>query len=130
MAEKKLTFPKSIGAAIDLLYTLRSNRLAEEKKIEELKAQESALREHIMANFAKSDLDGAKGKLATASIKRSTQAEIEDWPKYLKWVLKNEAYACVQKRVGITALREYWDNGKQVPGVTPIQVEDLSLTKV
>jgi len=130
MATKKLTFPKSIGASIDLLYTLRANRLAEEKQIEILKNQETALREHIMANFAKADLDGAKGKIATASIKRSTQATITDWPKYLKWVVKEGAYACVQKRAGITALREYWDNKKVVPGVEQIEVEDLSLTKV
>ena len=126
----KSTFPKSIGASIDLLYTLRANRLAEEKKIETLKLQESSLKEHIMANFAKADLDGAKGKLATASIKKSVQAEIVDWPLYLKWTVKNEAYGCVQKRVGITALREYWDNKKQVPGVEQMVVEDLSLTKV
>jgi hypothetical protein len=126
----KSNFPKSIGASIDLLYTLRSNRLAEEKKIETLKLQESSLKDHIMANFAKADLDGAKGKVATASIKHSVQANITDWEKYVKWCVKNEAYGCIQKRAGITALREYWDNKKEVPGVEQVVVEDLSLTKV
>lgn len=127
---KKMTFPTSIGASIDLLYTLRAQRIELDRKVDEMKAQEAALKDHIMANFAKSDLDGAKGKIATASIKHSIQANVTDFPTYLKWVVKNQAYACVQKRAGITALREYWDNGKQVPGVEPVETEDLSLTKV
>jgi hypothetical protein len=126
---KPPVFPKSIGASIDLLYTLRSTRIEKEKVIEEEKKLESALKEHIMANFAKSELDGAKGQLATASIKRSTQAEIVDWELYIKWMVKKKDYACVQKRVGITALREHWDNGEVVPGVEQIQTEELSLTK-
>ena len=130
MVTKAISFPKSIGASIDLLYTLRANRLEEEKKIEVLKNQESSLKQHIMSNFAKSELDGAKGKVASASIKRSTQGEVTDWEIYLKWIVKQKAYGCVQKRVGITALREYWDEGKTVPGVERVEVEDLSLTKV
>jgi hypothetical protein len=123
------TFPKTIGASIDLLYTLRATRIEKERLIEAEKATESALKEHIMANFAATELDGAKGKLATASIKETTNANIVDWEKYLKWMLKKKDYALVQKRVGITALREHWDNGETVDGVEQIVVKELSLTK-
>jgi hypothetical protein len=122
------TFPKTLGAAIDLYYTLRAQRLDREKEVAAMQATESALGEHIMANFAAADVDGAKGKIATASISRSTQAEIEDWTKYLTWCAKKDP-AGVQKRVGITALREHWDNGEKIPGVKPITVEKLSVTK-
>lgn len=130
MAQNKTTFPKSIGASIDLLYTMRTQRLLEQKKIEDMQLKESALKDHIMSNFAKADLDGAKGKVATASIKRSVQADITDWEAYLKWCVKKGAYSCVQKRAGITALREHWDNKEHVPGVEQMVVDDLSLTKV
>ncbi len=126
----KEKFPKTVGAAIDLLYNMRSERLEEEKRIENMKKSESALREHIMANFAKQEVEGARGKLATASIKRSVQADITDWPAYLKYVTKSGNYSLVQKRAGITGLRELWDDGKQVPGVEPVVTEDLSLTKI
>jgi hypothetical protein len=122
------TFPKSIGAAIDLLYTLRATRIEKERLIEAEKATETALKEHILANFASSELDGAKGKLATASIKESTQANITDWEAYLKWAQKKDPSA-VQKRVGITALREHWDNEEVVPGVEKVVTKELSLTK-
>lgn len=127
---KAPTFPKSIGATIDLLYTLRSQRLEEEKRIESMKSQEAALKAHIMTNFAQSDIDGAKGKLATASIKRSTQAEVMDWDLFWAYIGKTKDWELLQKRVGITALRERWDHGKNIPGVEPRVIEDLSLTKV
>jgi len=131
MAKKQAepVFPKSLGAAIDLLYTMRAQRLEEAKKLEVMQAQETALKAHIMANFASGDLDGAKGKVAVASIKRNTQAEVEDWEAYLKWAARKDP-TCVQKRVGITALRTHWDNNEVVPGVKPVIVEELSLTKV
>lgn len=125
---KTLVFPKTIGAAIDLLYTLREMRLKQEKILEQEKSREDALREHIMQNFAVGDLEGAKGKLATASIKESDQAQIVNWEEYLKWASKKDPEA-VQKRVGITALREHWDNNEKIPGVERIKVRTLSLNK-
>jgi hypothetical protein len=133
MAAKKQpagpTFPKSIGASIDLLYTLRATRIEKERAIEEEKKVETALKEHIMANFADTDLDGAKGKVATASIKESEQANITDWEKYVGWAVKKKDFSLIQKRVGITALREHWDNNEIIPGVEKVIVKELSLTK-
>ena len=132
MATSKKTadvFPKTIGAAIDLLYTLRSTRLEAQRAVDAMENKESALRGHIMANFQKSDLNGGKGKLATASIMTSSQAEIVDFPQYVGWVVKNKDYSCLQKRVGITSVREHWDNGEQIPGIEMKTVETLSLTK-
>jgi hypothetical protein len=81
-----------------------------------------------MANFASADIEGARGNIATASITRSTQADVTDWDAYVRWAAKKDPSA-VQRRVGITALREHWDNGEKVPGVQPVVVEKLSVTK-
>ena len=123
-------FPKTIGAAIDLLFTLRAQRLEAQKSVDAMEAKEGALRAHLMANFKGSDIDGAKGKVATASIMRSNQAEITDFEAFVKWAVKKKAYACLRKQVGITAVREYWDNKEVIPGLEVKPVETLSLTKV
>jgi hypothetical protein len=127
---KSNSFPTSIGAAIDLLYALRQQRLDEQKKVDAIQVKEKALEDHIRGNFAELELDGAKGRTATASLKRSIQADVTDFPAYLKWIVKKGDMACVQKRVGITALREHWANGEKVPGVEQIEVVTLSLQKV
>lgn len=132
MATKKQptpVFPSTIGASIDLLYTMREERLIAQRAVDEMEKKEGALRSHIMANFANADIDGAKGRVATASIQRSMQAEIIDFEEFVRWAVKKKAYSCLQKRVGITSVREYWDNGDKVPGLEPKEVVTLSLVK-
>src|SRR5574343_379120 len=124
-----MAMPKTIGATIDLLYELREQRQALTKQIEALKEKEASLEDHLMTNFDRSGLDGAKGKLATASLKRSTVADVTDWDKLWAYIGKNKAYELVQKRASITALRERWDAGKEVPGVAPKEITTLSLVK-
>jgi hypothetical protein len=123
------SMPTTLGACIDLLYTHRAVRLAQQKKVDEMKKIEDALEAHILANFAASELDGAKGNVATAAITRRTQATILDFEKFVRWVVKHKAFSALQKRVGITAVREYWDEGKKVDGLESLIITDLSLTK-
>lgn len=128
----KIDIPKTPGAAIDLLYTIRQERLAIEKQAEAKKAIEEAIRTHIMNNFAKLEIDGAKGKLATAALKPSTEAKIVDWEKFVRWVVRTKNWGCIQKRPGITSIRELWEAEKPVTvdGVEPVPVTTLTLNKV
>ena len=122
-------FPKTLGQAIDTVYTLREERLAAQKIVDAKQAQETALHAHIIQKLKEQDMEGSKGAIATASIQRSTQAEVFDWNEYCKYMAKNKAWDMVQQRASITALRARWDNKVEVPGVRPIVVEKLSLTK-
>lgn len=124
-----MKLPTSLGATIDLLYALRAERLALGKTLKEMQEKETAIELHLMNNFAKGDLEGARGKVATASLKYTTVADVTDWDAYYAYVAKNKAWELLQKRVGITALRERWDAKKQVPGVEPKTITDISLTK-
>ena len=124
-----LAMPKTLGAAIDLLYTLRAARLEAEKVIEAKKDQETALTAHILQRLKDGDLEGGKGDMATASIMRSTQADITDFTEFCKYVAKHKAWDLLRQQPAIIALRARWDNKENVPGVTPVVIEKLSLTK-
>ena len=124
-----MKMPKTIGETIDLMYTLREERKVHEAAIRGIKEKEDALESHLMSNFERVGLDGAKGKLATAAIKRSTVAEVTDWDAFYKYIAKNKAWDLMQKRASITSLRERWDDNKVVPGVQPKVIESLSLNK-
>jgi hypothetical protein len=122
-------FPKSLGACIDKLYGLRAKRLAAQKKIEAMGAMETAYENHILNTFAKADLDGAKGKTATAGIKRQTIYSIKDWEAFTGYVAETKQWDLMRKQAGSTACRERYDNGVEIPGIEPIAKITLSLTK-
>jgi hypothetical protein len=127
--ETTLQMPKTIGEAIDLLYSMRTERLAFQKQVDDAQEKETILKKHIIQNFAAVDLEGARGLTATASLKRTTQANVLDWDAYHAYIVDNDAWDLVQKRTSITALKERWENGEQIPGVEKYEVLDLSLTK-
>ena len=128
-AVPEVPFPKTLGAAIDTLYQLREERLNAQKLVDAKQAQESALSAHIVQKLKEQDMEGSKGNVATAAIQRSTQAEVTDWIAYCKYMAKQKAWDMVQARPAIQALRARWDNKVDVPGVRPIVIEKLSLTK-
>jgi len=130
MADKKVVYPKTIGGCIDLLYKNRAERLELNAKIDALKSAEGALEAHIINSFAKTEIAGAKGKTATASIKTTTVVNTTDWDVYLAYVVKKKAWDLLRKQPAARAVQERWDQGVEVPGVEPFVKISLSLTKV
>jgi hypothetical protein len=124
-----IKYPKTLGACIDLAYKMRSERLELDKEVEKLKEEEAALKQHIMNSFDKVNIDGARGKVATASLSPRTVAQVEDWEALQKYIKKTGAFDLLQRRVNDAAFRERLDAKKTVPGVVPFVITTLSLTK-
>ena len=124
--------PKSLATCADLLYTTREERYAAQKVVEALAAKEAILREHLINNLPKSDASGIAGKLARASIELKSTVKVNDWGKLYKYIAKNinqGSFALLQRRVGESAVREIWGQGKKVPGCEPYKVPVVSITK-
>lgn len=124
-----MDFPSKLGEAIDLLYKLRAERLEAQGKVDEMKAKESALHDHILNSFEKSELEGGKGEVASASVKRTTTMRITDWEAFYKYVAENGAFDLLQRRGNDAAFRARLEDNLTVPGTEPFQVVSLSLTK-
>lgn len=120
---------KSVGALIDELYVLRAERLELSKKVDALKTQEAQLRAKIIAQLRDVDLESGSGLIATGSITTSKEARMLDWNEFWQWAVEHDARDVIQKRVSITAIRERWEAGVEVPGLEAVEVADLSLTK-
>ena len=126
---KPIKLPKTMGACADLLYETREARLAAQKVVDELAKTEAAVREHIINNLPKSDT-GASGKKARISVVTKQVPQVKDWDKFYAHVKKTGQFELMQRRVSDGAVRERWDNGKQVPGVEPFGVVSVSINKV
>jgi hypothetical protein len=122
--------PAAVGAAIDALMKMRREREAAEAKVNGVKAIESAFEEAIFAKFEKAKLQGARGKIAQATIERRTSATIEDYNALIKHIKKTGDFDLFQRRVSGPACRERWGAGKTIPGVGTFTSVRLALTTV
>lgn len=123
--------PKTLAAAADKLYAVREARLAADKVIAELKAVESALREHLINELPLSDALGVTGKLVNATITSRPVASIRDHAKFQAWAKRKGNEDCLKIKIDcdLEAIRLRWEQGKQVPGVERVNVKNVSLTK-
>ena len=128
--EVKYKFPKALGACADKLFELRNKRLAEQKKVDEIAAEESALKNHIIENLPKSEASGVAGKLARVTVVTKQVPQVKDWDAFYKYVKKTGSFDLMQKRLTDAAIKERWEAGKEVPGVGHFNAVSVSINKV
>ena len=126
-----------IGTKIDQLYKLQMQIAAAqaevkkaEAKVDKLKVKYSTLEETIFNTFDKQSLEGAVGKLAKTSIKRSEVPTVKSWPKFYAYIKRTGEFDLLQRRPSTAACRERWKEKKAVAGVSKFTRVSLSLTKV
>lgn len=128
--EVKYKFPKALGACADKLFELRNKRLAEQKKVDEIAAEESALKNHIIENLPKSEASGVAGKLARVTVVTKQIPQVKDWDAFYKYVKKTGSFDLMQKRLTDAAIKERWEAGKEIPGVEHFNAVSVSINKV
>ena len=132
MPDVDIKFPKTMGACADLLHDTRQKRLELQKKVDELKAEESALTEYIINNLPKSE-GGAVGRKVRVTIVQKQVPQVKDWDAFYEYIRKNAkkgGFALLNRAVNRSAVREIWEDGKKVPGVEPFTTLTLSINKL
>lgn len=130
-AEKpKYKFPKALGACADKLYELKQKRLDMQKAVDVVEAEEKALKEHIINNLPKSEASGVAGKVARVTVVTKEIPQVKDWEAFYKYVKKTGQFDLLQRRLTDAAIKERWENGKEIPGVEHFNATAISLNKV
>lgn len=127
---KTFTIPKTLGACADALYELQQKRREIQKQIDEIEAQESAIKNHIVEALPKSESTGVSGKLANVKVVPKEKVIPTDWDKLLPWIAKNDAWDILQRRLNEKAIKDRWEGKKKVPGVDKMTVKTVSVTKI
>lgn len=127
--------PKTLAQCADLLYKTQQERYAVQKKVKEMEAIESAIKERIIQELPKSDATGIAGKMARVYVENKTIVKIVDFAAYIADVaakMKKDpgAMALLQKRVGETAVKEVWESGKTLKGIEGMEVPVVRMNKV
>lgn len=125
--------PASIGRCADLYHDVREMRLAMEKEVEEVKARETEIQEHIIGMLSVGEDTGAAGLRYRAQVVVKRKPRLADWPIFWTWIRKNDYLGMVQRRINEKALEEWLaDNPDRgaAPGTEMVQVKSLSVTKI
>jgi len=126
----KYKFPKTLGTCADKLFELRNKRLSEQKKVDEIQAEESALKNYIIENLPKSEASGIAGKLARVTIVTKHIPQVQDWDAFYKYVKRTNSFDLMQRRLTESAIKERWELGKEIPGVGHFNVVTVAINKV
>ncbi len=127
---RKFVVPKRIGTCADKLYTLKKERIAAQKLVDAMKVNEQLLTAHIIDTLPKSNTTGVAGKLARVSVVTKAKASVKDWDAFYAYIHRHKRYELLNRAVSQGAVKEIWENGKEVPGVESFNAVSVSIGKV
>lgn len=134
MAEKKtFPIPKTEAQVADRWITLMDQRLALQKEVAAIEAEEKFLKAWIIDNLPRSRATGIAGKLVQVNIVDKERGEIKDYDAFCAYVARNRskgAFALLNRALNSKALSEYWAVGKEVPGVERVPYKSLSFSRL
>lgn len=124
-----LAMPKKLAEVADVYYTAREKRQEMARELKKLEEIEGCYRDHLIENLPKSSATGVTGKLANATVVTKVKPQVADWGAFYKYVVKNNAFDLLQKRLSEKAVEDRWEEGEAVPGVSKFNAVGVSLTK-
>ena len=124
-SERKLPkLPKSLGACVDLYHATRERRLAENKKVDEIKADETYIANHVIDNVPKGEA-GVIGAKFKGVVKSETVYQVEDWDKFYAWIKKNDAFEVLNRAVNQASVKEHVDALNYKLDIANAKVKDV-----
>lgn len=123
--DKHLT---TIGQLVDKLWAKREmKRKLEEEKMKPLEKEIAQLQEDIMDRMGQQELEGGRGRKASASITEEVVANITDFEALCKYVKRTGYFHLFHRRISNPAFRELAAK-KPVPGLEAFTKKKLNLT--
>lgn len=122
--------PKTLGACADRLYKIKALKADLNKKLDALDDERKNIEAKLIDELPKDSATGVTGKAARATIIIKEVAQVEDWDKLQKFIVKTGSWDLMVKRVKDSAVQERWEDGTKVPGVVAFPRVTVSLNKV
>lgn len=98
--------------------------LAKQKEIKHLndlveiaEKEKKVLCEELMVVADAQKLEKGGGKSSAFTIKPQTVPHVENWDMFYEYILENRYLHLLQRRPGVKACAELWEQGKMIPGV-------------
>ena len=107
----------------------RAHRLAEQKKVDELEVVEKRLKKLLMEAISATKAQSIGDKNYVYAVTSKEEPSPENWPKIYQYIQKTGSFDLLYRRLNAAAVKERWEEGVKIPGITKFPVEDISRTK-
>ena len=105
----------NLGEKIDKLLALRDSKAELNEQIKKINELFKTMQIEVITHMEKEDVRAAKGVMASASITIGFYPGVKDLEAFAKWVVKNNKYEMMQKRVAPAAIKEMYDSTNKLP---------------
>jgi hypothetical protein len=119
-----------VGSLIDRLKQLADKKSQAAAALEVAREAYATHERLVLQALARQKLAGGRGRVAQASIGSHVVPNVTDWDAVYKWILKTKDTSLLQRRVSSTHWGELINAKRVVPGISPVTLTVLSLTKV
>jgi len=103
----------------------RDTRLAADRHAAKLKQVEVELKGRVIAAIKDSGLQ----KVANVKYQSKLRPHAKDWNAIHTYIIENDAWDLMEKRLGVVACNLRWEEGLDLPGIEQFPVDDLSVGK-
>jgi hypothetical protein len=119
-----------IAQMVDKLFLDRQTRLVAQKEVDKLKEAEDSLLKDIMKEMHSVGIPECVGAVAQFKIELDEVPEVEDWTMFQEHIRRTGQLDLLQKRPMVSAIRQRWESGDDVPGIARVETEVPKLSKV
>ena len=122
--------PENDGQKADLLREVKDLRIDMGKKVDDVRALERQIEDYFIDHYDTSTQTGVSGLLNRVQVKEKSKPRITDWEPFYDFVVAQDRFDLMQKRIADKPIMELLEDSTEVPGVETIRVKSISLTKV
>jgi hypothetical protein len=123
------TISSNLPDLTDNYIAIRAQRLVLAKQVEEMEEAEKDLYKTIIAKLREAGMSAVGGKLGLVKMSETVEPIAQDWRQTWDYIKKHDAFELLHKRLTVTAVKERWEAGEEVPGVGRVPKFSLSVSK-
>lgn len=114
---------------VDEYAETREARLALQRDVDKLNEQEKSLKAKIIQMLEQAGATAIGGHKMVVELVPKEKPVANDWDAVHKFIMENDAWDLMQKRLTDTAVRLRWEEGIILPGIQKFPYNDLSISK-
>lgn len=118
----------TLGSQIDAICALQEKKKKLDAEVKKLETEIAAKTEQLLADMDTAGTTLSAGKKGKATVTESKVFNIKDYDAFCAYMSKKKAFFLLQRRVAVTAMRELYESGTQVPGIEPYTKRELKVS--
>jgi hypothetical protein len=107
----------------------RRARLALQKQVDDLQADETKFKERLVAELLASGSTAIGGTEGTAKLVHKKEPTVTDWDALWGHIKQTGEFELLYRRMNAASVKERWEAGETVPGVQSVDLINISWSK-